>query len=97
MVMTVAAAASRLAEACDYSSLGPCLPLSSLATTYHAKDPAGNGTRLSLKVTIPGQVASIPRPYPILFFFNGFQVGCCTITVLALHLVMATICDYNGL
>ena len=74
LVMAVAATASRLVEACDYTSLGPCLPLDSLSSVYRAQDSSGKVTRLSLKVTIPGQHASIQPPYPVLFFFNGFQV-----------------------
>ncbi|CAL8467607.1 g7145 [Coccomyxa elongata] len=70
---TVAAASSRLSEACDYSSLGPCIPTSNVCGSCPAKDSSGKETKLRLKITVPGQDASVSPPYPVLFFFNGFQ------------------------
>ena len=70
---------------CSYCEEGPAVP-STLRDSYLA--PHGTGSiRLALTVTLPGNNEAASEsghgpPYPVLFFFSGFQVRwqshCCT-------------------
>ena len=62
-----------MAGDCGYCSSGPCVPTGSLSTFYQTNVP-GKNAKLSLTVTIPGTSDSFRNPFPVIFFFNGFQV-----------------------
>lgn len=64
-------------SSCSYCEEGPAVP-STLRDSYVA--PHGTGSiRLALTVTLPGNIEATSEsgrgpPYPVLFFFSGFQV-----------------------
>ena len=62
-----------MAGGCGYCSSGPCVPTGSLSTFYQTDVP-GKNAKLRLTVTIPGTSDSFRNPFPVIFFFNGFQV-----------------------
>jgi len=70
MALAVTAAPS---SSSGYSSEGPCVPTSGLDTDFQTKLPEGKNAKLRVRVTVPG-AGAIKAPYPVLFFFNGFQV-----------------------
>lgn len=62
-----------MAGGCGYCSSGPCVPTGSLSSLYQTDVP-GKNAKLRLTVTIPGTSDSFRNPFPVIFFFNGFQV-----------------------
>lgn len=70
----VAATGSSMARGCQYCSDGPCAPARSHGFSYQTAVSPGKNAELSLTVTLPGRSESIKRPFPVIFFFNGFQV-----------------------
>ena len=70
----VAATGSSMARGCQYCSDGPCVPARSHGFSYQTTISPGKNAELSLTVTLPGKSESIKRPFPVIFFFNGFQV-----------------------
>ena len=71
-IMTTAAAAVSVAGQCPYTSDGPCTPVSREQTGLQA-DVQGGTVKLDVKVTIPHESTAFQPPYPLVFFFNGFQ------------------------
>ncbi|CAK0760866.1 hypothetical protein CVIRNUC_002807 [Coccomyxa viridis] len=69
----VAATGSSMARGCQYCSDGPCAPARSHGFSYQTAVSPGKNAELSLTVTLPGRSESIKRPFPVIFFFNGFQ------------------------
>ena len=63
-----------MARGCQYCSDGPCAPARSHGFSYETAVSPGKNAELSLTVTLPGKSESIKRPFPVIFFFNGFQV-----------------------
>ena len=76
-VVASAQVASASGQGCRYCEEGPAVP-STLRDSYLA--PHGTGSiRLALTVTLPGNNDATSEsgrgpPYPVLFFFSGFQV-----------------------
>ena len=70
-----AATCSAMAKDCQYCSTGPNAPVASMTDSYQTDVDPGKNAKLSLTVTIPGKSQSISGPFPVIFYFNGFQVG----------------------
>jgi hypothetical protein len=75
--VAVTAAATSVGNTCVYCSSGPCVPTVNIDSPFEAEDSTGKKSKLSVKLTVPGTAASVKPPYPVIFFFNGFQVRKC--------------------